>query len=374
MGRGRTFASETRELTDKRTGASIRQMTDHPAISHNLYFSNPSWTPDGKSIVFTSYRSGKPDLFKMDEAAGTITQLTDTPGFGGFAACPSRDGQRVFYNAGGQVRAVDLDTLEESVLADFGSGSAGGCSLSSDGARLMTSLHRDGTSAVVAVETDGTGFRVVREPPRAVGHVQVCPVDPDLILYSSDVNQRMWEVRIDGSAERALFVHDKSVWITHETFLGHSDEVMFVHWPYALRGIRAGEDEDRTIASFNAWHPSPRADGSLIVCDTTCPDVGLQLIDPKTGKHETLCFPGSSNGGSQWAKTVPEDDQKTRPATYGPQWSHPHPSFSPDGKRVIYTSDRTGVSQIYVVDVPVWGTSLNRVPRPGRARLQAKNA
>lgn len=359
MGKGRIFASETRELSDKRTGASIRQMTDHPAISHNLYFTNPSWTPDGATIVFTSYRSGKPDLFKMDEEAGTITQLTDTEGFGGFAACPSRDGQRVFYNAGGQVRTVDLDTLEESVLADFGSGSAGGCSLSSDGARLVTSLHRDGPSAVVAVETDGTGFRVVREPPRAVGHVQVCPVDPDLILYSSDVNQRMWEVRIDGSAERALFVHDRSVWITHETFLGHSDEVMFVHWPYALRGIRAGEDEDRTIAPFNAWHPSPRADGSLIVCDTTCPDIGLQLIEPKTGKRETLCFPGSSNGGSQWAKTVPEDDRKTRPETYGPQWSHPHPSFSPDGKRVIYTSDRTGVSQIYVVDVPVCSTSLN---------------
>lgn len=258
MGKGRTFESEVSALRDSRTGATIRQMTDHPSINHNLYFSNPSWTPDGNTIVFTSYRSGKPDLFKMDEASGSMTQLTDTEGFGGFAACPSRDGSRVFYNARGQVRAVDLASLKESVLADFGSGSAGGCSLSSDGARLVTSLQRDGASAVVSVETDGSGFRVVREPPRAVGHVQVCPADPDLILYSSDVNQRMWEVRIDGSGERALFVHDKSVWITHETFLGHSDSVMFVHWPFALRAIRVGADEDRTIASFNVWHPSPR--------------------------------------------------------------------------------------------------------------------
>lgn len=88
------------------------------------------------------------------------------------------------------------------------------------------------------------------------------------------------------------------------------------------------------------------------MCDTTCPDIGLQLIDPDTGAHDTLCYPGSSNGGAQWAETIPADDDKTTPETYGPQWSHPHPSFSPDGKRVIYTSDRTGTSQIYVADVP----------------------
>ncbi len=93
-------------------------------------------------------------------------------------------------------------------------------------------------------------------------------------------------------------------------------------------------------------------DGSLIVCDTTCPDVGLRLIDPATGAHRPLCYPRSSNGGSQWAFTVPADDDAADESTYGPQESHPHPSFHPDGARVVYTSDRTGVSQVYVVDLP----------------------
>ncbi len=351
MAKGQTYASEVIELKDKKTGASIRQMTDHPSINHNLYFSNPSWTPDGETIVFTSYRSGAPNLFKMDEANGQIAQLTDVEGFGGFSACPSRDGRCVFYNLGGQVCSVDLETLEEEVLADFPNGQVGGCSLSADGARLVTSLNRNGRSAVLAVNTDGSGHQVVAEPARVVGHVQVCPTDPDLILYSSDINQRMWQIRIDGSEEQLLFEHDKTMWLTHETFLGKSDEVIFVHWPFALKAIRVGTDEARTVASFNTWHPSPNADGSRIVCDTTCPDIGLQLIDSDTGKHQTLCYPGSSNGGTQWAKTVPADDDTVGANTYGPQWSHPHPSFRPDGKRVIYTSDQTGHSQIYVVEV-----------------------
>lgn len=353
MSRGQSYPSEVRELRDEETGARIRQMTDHPSISHNLYFSNPSWTPDGRTILFTSYRSGRPNLFKMDEDSGEMVQLTDAEGFGGFSACPARDGRRVFYHLGGQVRAVDAETFGETVLADFPGGQVGGCSLSADGGRLVTALRRNGRSAVVAVNTDGSGHRIVTEPPRVVGHVQVCPADPDLILYSSDINQRMWLVRTDGTDLGPLHRHDKTEWITHETFLGPSDEVIFVHWPFALKAIRAGETQaPRVVAGFNVWHPSPSPDGSRIVCDTTCPDIGLRLIDPRTGAHRPLCAPRSSNGGTQWTHRIPADDDRARADTYGPQWSHPHPSFSPDGKRVIYTSDRTGTSQVYIVDVP----------------------
>ncbi|MFE5320834.1 TolB family protein [Paenibacillus sp. NPDC056579] len=50
------------------------------------------------------------------------------------------------------------------------------------------------------------------------------------------------------------------------------------------------------------------------------------------GKTLLLCYPESSNSH--------------------PQWSHPHPSFSPDGKYVVYNSDRTGTAQMYIVRIP----------------------
>jgi len=48
-----------------------------------------------------------------------------------------------------------------------------------------------------------------------------------------------------------------------------------------------------------------------------------------------------------------DDDYKQgKWKVYAPQHTHPHPSFSPDGRRVVFTSDATGHSQIYEVAAP----------------------
>ena len=44
---------------------------------------------------------------------------------------------------------------------------------------------------------------------------------------------------------------------------------------------------------------------------------------------------------------------------YGPQWTHPHPSYSPDETKIAFASDRDGVTQVYVADLethPQWAT------------------
>ena len=38
-----------------------QRLTDHPALDYD-----PAWSPDGRYIVFTSERSGVPDLFVME--------------------------------------------------------------------------------------------------------------------------------------------------------------------------------------------------------------------------------------------------------------------------------------------------------------------
>ena len=82
-GKGSTHPSELREFEDSQTGAHIYQLTNHPSIHHNLYFLTPSFTPDQRYVIFTAYRSGSPNFYKLRFPDGEITQLTDGEGITG---------------------------------------------------------------------------------------------------------------------------------------------------------------------------------------------------------------------------------------------------------------------------------------------------
>lgn len=56
-------------------GGRARQLTTNQA-----YDSNPMWTPDGKSIVFSSYRELGKDVYKVSAEGGVPRRLTSHPG------------------------------------------------------------------------------------------------------------------------------------------------------------------------------------------------------------------------------------------------------------------------------------------------------
>lgn len=88
-----------------------------------------------------------------------------------------------------------------------------------------------------------------------------------------------------------------------------------------------------------------------MVADTNFPDTGIRIFDPRDGKGEprTLCHPEASSIGEHWDGPFPYANGPI--PVYAPQHTHPHPSFSPDGRRVVYTSDRSGFSEVYEVEI-----------------------
>lgn len=68
------------------------------------------------------------------------------------------------------------------------------------------------------------------------------------------------------------------------------------------------------------------------------------------GEPSLLCRPQASSLGDHWNGPFPYADGPI--AVYAPQHTHPHPSFFPDGRHVIYTSDVSGHAQVYEATLP----------------------
>lgn len=357
MPKGTVLPAESVETRDARTGVRVWQLTCDASINHHLYVFTSSMTPDGRHVVFASDRGGRPSFYLAGFPAGPIVQLTDAEGVNGFSAVLDCAGRTLYFTRAGEVRALDLATLRETVLADFPGGQLGEVSLSANGRLLAAALRRGPRWGLTVTATDGGGGRTIHESARTIIHPQFHPTDPTLLEYACDPAPRMWTIRADGAENTCVWKHGDDEFLVHETFLGAGDDLVVVRWPRALQRFSLRTRTMTPIAAFNAWHIAPTRDGRFVLCDTAHPDIGLQIVSTATGQLRTLCHPESSNGGHQWTKSryATAEDWTANIAAdtvYGPQWTHPHPSFSVDERRVVFTSDRTGHPEVYVAEVP----------------------
>jgi hypothetical protein len=356
---------------DRATGAQVWQVTESPAISHPTYFLQSSFFPGGREMFFTSYRTGSAQLFEasIDSGfdsgldSGTPRQITSGEAVHPFSAALHPDGETLVFTRGGGLWAIHRHTLAERCITDHAGALLGECSISRDGQWLTAAFQSGTLGGLVVGRFDGSGWHTVPFP-RTVIHPQFHPLEPEWIEFAGDPAPRMHRVRRDGSGLECLYQHGNDEFLVHETFLGESGDLVFTVWPRALCRMDWTTREIRTIVEYNAWHIAPDRRGRRVLCDTNHPDEGLQIIDAATGRRRQLCLSESSNQGTQWRHSryaLAEDFAQARnrlswmenaaDTVYGPQWSHPHPSWSTDETKVAFASDRTGTAQVYVVEV-----------------------
>lgn len=371
--RGSRFASEHSSYRDRATGRLVHQITSHASINHATYFLQSSFTPDGSTLLFTSYRDGSAQLYEAGFPNGEIRQLTDSAGviagtIHPFSAAIHPSGDTIFFVRGGAIVELDRRTLQERLIVSFEGTQLGECSPDRQGDWITAAAKQGSQSGLVAGRADGSRWKFIPFE-RTVIHPQFHPLEPEWIEFAGDPAPRMHRVRRDGTGLECLYLHDNDEFVVHETFLGDTGDIVFTIWPRALCRMDWKTRTNTTIAEFNAWHITPNRGGTKVLCDTNHPDVGLQLVDVATGAREQLCLTEASNGGTQWKTSryaLKEDFERARSAAksgalswmevstdtvYGPQWTHPHPSFSADETKVVFASDRTGHPQVYVVEL-----------------------
>jgi hypothetical protein len=341
----------------------VRQVTDGPAINHPTYFLQSSFFPGGREMFFTSYRTGAAQLWELSLESGELRQLTFGAPIHPFSAALHPDRETLVVTRAGGLWAISRATGVERQIVEFAGAELGECSIDRSGEWLTAAFQRSGQRGLVAGRFDGSGWRDIPFP-RTVIHPQFHPLEPEWIEFAGDPAPRMHRVRRDGSGMECLYEHGNDEFIVHETFLGATGDLVFTVWPRALVRMDWTTRQMRTIVEYNAWHIAPDRAGARVLCDTNHPDEGLQIIDVATGSRRKLCDSLSSNQGSQWRKSsyaLASDFADARKnlswmenagdTVYGPQHTHPHPSWSFEEDQVAFASDRTGVTQVYIARV-----------------------
>ena len=361
MSKGTRYPAESREWADAASGRRIRQITSHPSIHHHPFFFVPAYDRAMTKLIFVSYRTGAPQIFYEDRASGELVQATDRPDLADWSISPSADGRFVYFTAGTSGWRVDLDSFAEEQLADFGAvemrekgmvGAAmGTTALSKSGRWWAVPVKSGPVTRFVLIDTESKTSSVFLERD-TIGHPQFCPDDEDLILYAGPVTDRVWITDRSGAKNRRLYAReDKMQWVTHEVWVPGRRAVAFVDWPRGTRLIDTDTGQAEWITRFPAWHAAPSDDGRRFVCDSNFPDLGLHIYEvagTAEGKiARTICASEATNEGVHWAGPFPYNDGPI--GVEARQHTHPHPRFSPDQSRVVFTSDRSGYAQLYEV-------------------------
>lgn len=343
---------------DTKTGRMVWQITSANAVSEAPYFESQGFTADERYLVFRSEREGVSRLYRCELASGELQCLSpDEVGPYRFSMHP--DGRRCLYWTGTRLRSVDVATLAcrtEAEVTAFTTAQdafcAGGVAVPAASYRTATVVGNPAGVLMLAIDLDSGIVRPVLQW-YAFSHPLVCPGDPDLITFVPSDNAcwkmewpqhlrtRTWAVRVSDGIPRRFITPPPGRTVTHESWSPDGKRMIYFEkaggaWtPVRIRSVsRQGDDVCTHFESdeYRLGHGVLSPDQRYFVSDVqNAHDSPLLLIDMRTGGHEILCWPDASNDRGH------------------PACAHVHPSFSPRGRYVAFTSDKTGVPQVYIM-------------------------
>lgn len=364
------YSPEFETYTDRFTGATVTRYTGLRTNSNHIYFTNNSFYDNGARIVFNSDRGNAHNLYSLDLETGDIDQLTDFP-----AAEYGHDENLLtaFVDAatascaffmGKTLYRLDLKTRELSAIYRMPDGYAHHIvSIAADGQHVFTSVNEivpgshslvetylgHPLSRVERVAADGSGYTTVWQEHNYVAHVNASPTDTNLLTFCHEgswnvVDHRLWVLDIRTGKPIKLHPCAPNETIGHEYWYADGKRIGYHgHRPDGcqLGHINADGTNDVSVAfPFNTGHIFSQ-DEKFIVGD------------------------GARDGRYIRFWTLGEDGMYTAPralclhdSTFKTQSAHVHPRLTPDGKKVLYTSDCSGYNQVYMVTLPEDLTSL----------------
>lgn len=334
---------EISEVTDHETGLVYKGFGQKGSQMAHSYFTVMSWRSDSRFIIAGAAIDPATmigSMLEIDTETGSARVVQENIlCYNGLVSA----NDVFYYSIGTELFALDLKTEERRLITK----QPNGCnfleplSITNDGKCLGVYWEEAGRYAIGTVEAvTGEVNRVIQpdflEPHAIANHAMINPVYAEQLFFAHEgsteqIFDRIWSVNTEtGKAynlykQRKLPSGENGEYVGHEMWSYDGEWLYFVkysHSPLASAGIcrisRGGHSSELINGDYRYWHACPSTDGRYVVADTLL-DEGegseIVLIDLATRKSWMLC----------------------RVNRWNQHPGHPHPSFSPDNRKIIFT-------------------------------------
>jgi oligogalacturonide lyase len=213
----------------------------------------------------------------------------------------------------------------------------------------------EGPGGLLAMDMTTGATRQVVHTNFTVGHIQANPFRSGEILYchetGGDADFRMWVVNADGTGNRPVYNEGPDDWVTHEQF-ADADHLIF-----------------NMMAHTTKLRQRPSGIFVISLRDGTMENLGQvpekmpdPVVTPRTPNsfwhngvtYDGLWAAGDDFDGNLWLINRSNGERTRISAGHYMKPDHIHPSFSPDGTRILFQSGMLtkGLRQSLIV-IPV---------------------
>ncbi|MFP4510300.1 MAG: oligogalacturonate lyase family protein [Spirochaetaceae bacterium] len=375
------------QYTDQYSGRTIERLTDYLGHTNHLYFTDPCWIEDNRSMVVTSDRNNRSNLFRLELEDRVLTQLTDLKSGERPHSSYSSATRCHYYISDGALIELSIDTLEaretyrpDPATAKPGMKISGRPCATSDGSHIIIGLsepdptaadrvsfayanfhkdfHRKPLTRIVRVHRETGAAEIIHEDRCFISHLNPSPALPHVMTFCHEgpwnlVDQRIWGLNITtGDTWKIRDQSDGDLAIGHEYWFADGERIGY----HGRSRSGSAQSQGQHIYGHIRWDGSECVERWFPFHSTHFHSLDEQLIVGDGSPVALFTHHGVSqpfiqlfrwNGGEYEGPRILAYHR----STFNDQHAHPHPRFTPDGRHIIYTSDLTAYSNIYRVGI-----------------------
>lgn len=329
---------------DEQTEVEIIRLVSGPSKNTTIYQTHPMWSPNMENYYFLSNRSsGKMQLHKLSIPTGEVSAILDKS-IQTFTLCwKSED---IFYMENRKIIKRDEKGNSKVVgkLPEDVETNSGGIAVTPNEDWLYSGFrNKNGKWSLKRLNLSESIWEECCEVDFQIGHVQTSPWDNTKVMFcwetGGDSPQRTWLWDESTRKHRPFFLERDELWVTHEVWWG-KNSALFTVWPYDEKrkslphGVcystieKGANGEMEVLSQYPAWHTHGSHDLQWVLGDDF--ERNIWLINP-IRKEKRLLVKGKIGNNIK---------------------VHPHASFTPDSKGIVFNSSALGMEEIHLAVIP----------------------